>query len=49
MNRPPSVAREPQISGATILLRLDRDVPADVRSEIRSAVAANKLEVVDLS
>ncbi|MDT5050406.1 MAG: D-3-phosphoglycerate dehydrogenase / 2-oxoglutarate reductase [Mycobacterium sp.] len=34
---------------ATILLRLDRDVPADVRSEIRSAVAANKLEVVDLS
>jgi D-3-phosphoglycerate dehydrogenase len=35
--------------GATILLRLDRDVPADVRSEIRSAVAANKLEVVDLS
>jgi D-3-phosphoglycerate dehydrogenase / 2-oxoglutarate reductase len=35
--------------GATILLRLNRDVPADVRSEIRSAVAANKLEVVDLS
>jgi D-3-phosphoglycerate dehydrogenase len=35
--------------GATILLRVDRDVPADVRSEISSAVAANKLEVVDLS
>ena len=35
--------------GATILLRLDRDVPADVRAEITSAVAANKLEVVDLS
>ena len=35
--------------GATILLRLDRDVPAEVRSEIGSAVAANKLEVVDLS
>jgi D-3-phosphoglycerate dehydrogenase / 2-oxoglutarate reductase len=34
---------------ATILLRVDRDVPAEVRSEIRSAVAANKLEVVDLS
>jgi D-3-phosphoglycerate dehydrogenase len=34
---------------ATILLRLDRDVPADVRSEIRAAVNANKLEVVDLS
>ena len=35
--------------GATILLRLDRDVPADVRSEISSAVSANRLEVVDLS
>ena len=34
---------------ATILLRLDRDVPADVRAEISSAVNANKLEVVDLS
>lgn len=35
--------------GATILLRLDRDVPADVRAEISSAVGANKLEVVDLT
>jgi D-3-phosphoglycerate dehydrogenase / 2-oxoglutarate reductase len=35
--------------GATILLRLDRDVPADVRSAIGAAVNANKLEVVDLS
>ncbi len=35
--------------GATILLRVDRDIPADVRTEISSAVAANKLEVVDLS
>ncbi|OBG61454.1 MULTISPECIES: NAD(P)-dependent oxidoreductase, partial [unclassified Mycobacterium] len=35
--------------GATILLRLDRDVPSEVRSEIGSAVGANKLEVVDLS
>jgi D-3-phosphoglycerate dehydrogenase / 2-oxoglutarate reductase len=34
---------------ATILLRVDRDVPAEVRTEIGSAVAANKLEVVDLS
>jgi D-3-phosphoglycerate dehydrogenase / 2-oxoglutarate reductase len=34
---------------ATILLRLDRDVPADVRSAIVTAVNANKLEVVDLS
>jgi D-3-phosphoglycerate dehydrogenase len=35
--------------GATILLRLDQDVPADVRSEIAIAVNANKLEVVDFS
>jgi D-3-phosphoglycerate dehydrogenase / 2-oxoglutarate reductase len=34
---------------ATILLRLDQDVPADVRSAIGAAVGANKLEVVDLS
>ncbi|HTQ20112.1 phosphoglycerate dehydrogenase [Mycobacterium sp.] len=34
---------------ATILLRLDQDVPDDVRSAIRAAVGANKLEVVDLS
>ncbi|HEY6819385.1 MAG TPA: hypothetical protein VI196_08400, partial [Mycobacterium sp.] len=34
--------------GATILLRVDRDVPAEVRAEIGSAVAANKLDVVDL-
>jgi len=35
--------------GATILLRLDQDVPADVRSEISTAVNANMLEVVDFS
>jgi D-3-phosphoglycerate dehydrogenase / 2-oxoglutarate reductase len=35
--------------GATILLRLNRDVPADVRSAIGVAVNANKLEVVDFS
>jgi D-3-phosphoglycerate dehydrogenase len=34
---------------ATILLRLDQDVPDDVRSKISTAVGANKLEVVDLS
>jgi D-3-phosphoglycerate dehydrogenase / 2-oxoglutarate reductase len=34
---------------ATILLRLDRDVPEDVRAAIGAAVGANKLEVVDLS
>jgi D-3-phosphoglycerate dehydrogenase len=35
--------------GATILLRLNRDVPADVRAAISAAVEAYKLEVVDLS
>ncbi|HWT48873.1 MAG TPA: ACT domain-containing protein, partial [Mycobacterium sp.] len=34
---------------ATILLRLDQDVPGDVRSTIAAAVSAKKLEVVDLS
>ena len=35
--------------GATILLRVDRDVPADVREAISAAVDAYKLKVVDLS
>jgi D-3-phosphoglycerate dehydrogenase len=35
--------------GATILLRLDQDVPAQLRSSIAEAVGANMLEVVDLS
>ncbi len=35
--------------GATIMLRLDRDVPAELRSEIASAVGASTLEVVDLT
>ncbi len=44
-----AVARTPKAPAATILLRLDRDVPEDVRSAIAAAVGANKLEVVDLS
>ena len=35
--------------GATILLRIDRDVPADVRAAIVESVGAKMLEVVDLS
>jgi D-3-phosphoglycerate dehydrogenase len=35
--------------GATILLRIDRAVPADVRAAITEAVGAKLLEVVDLS
>jgi D-3-phosphoglycerate dehydrogenase len=30
-------------------MRIDRDVPADVRAAIADAVGANLLEVVDLS
>jgi D-3-phosphoglycerate dehydrogenase / 2-oxoglutarate reductase len=35
--------------GATIMLRLDREVPQDVLAAIGSDVAASTLEVVDLS
>ncbi len=34
---------------ATILMRLDRDVPQDLRASIAESVGANMLEVVDLS
>ena len=36
-------------TGATVMLRLDRDVPAAVRDAIRAAVEATTVEVVDLS
>jgi D-3-phosphoglycerate dehydrogenase len=36
-------------TGATIMLRLDRDVPEDVRAAIGAAVDAVTLEVVDLT
>jgi D-3-phosphoglycerate dehydrogenase len=36
-------------SGATVMLRLDREVPADVLSAIGDAVGATTLELVDLS
>ena len=35
--------------GATVMLRLDRDVPGDVRAAIASAVGATMMEVVDLA
>lgn len=34
---------------ATVVLRLDQDVPADARAAITESVGANKLEVVDFS
>ncbi len=36
-------------NAATILLRVDREVPEEARSSIREAVGANKLEMVDFS
>ncbi len=36
-------------AAATVMLRLDRDVPADVRTAIGDAVGAVTLEVVDFS
>jgi D-3-phosphoglycerate dehydrogenase len=36
-------------TGATVMLRLDRDAPADVREAIRTALDATTVEVVDLS
>jgi len=35
--------------GATVMLRVDRDVPADVQATIRDAVEASLIESVDLS
>lgn len=35
--------------GATVMLRLDRDVPADVRAAIGDAVEASMVESVDLT
>jgi D-3-phosphoglycerate dehydrogenase len=43
------LSQDAEGAGATIMLRLDRDVPAAVRSEIADAVGATLLEVVDLS
>jgi D-3-phosphoglycerate dehydrogenase len=43
------LSEDAQGPGATILLRLDRDVPVELRSQIRQTVGANLLEVVDLS
>jgi D-3-phosphoglycerate dehydrogenase len=36
-------------TGATVMLRLDRDVPADVRNAIRAGVDATTVEVVNFS
>ncbi|MDY6995131.1 MAG: phosphoglycerate dehydrogenase [Actinomycetota bacterium] len=43
------LSQDAEGEGATIMLRLDRPVPADVLSEIGREVAAVTLEVVDLS
>ncbi|WP_370061256.1 phosphoglycerate dehydrogenase [Mycobacterium sp. MAA66] len=43
------LSQDAEGSGATIMLRLDRQVPADVLGAIESAVGATTLELVDLS
>ena len=46
---PRNSVRTPRAPSATILMRIDRDVPQDLRAAIAEAVGANLLEVVDLS
>ncbi|HEY5843629.1 MAG TPA: phosphoglycerate dehydrogenase [Mycobacterium sp.] len=43
------LSQDAEGAGATIMLRLDRDVPEDVRATIASSVEATTLKVVDLS
>ena len=44
-----ALSQDAEGTGATILLRVDRDVPSDVRDSIAAAVGASTLELVDLS
>lgn len=43
------LSQDAEGDGATLMLRLDRDVPEDVRATISEAVGATTLKVVDLS
>jgi len=43
------LSQDAEGDGATIMLRLDRDVPEEVRATIADAVGATTLKVVDLS
>ena len=43
------LSQDTRAGGATLMLRVDRDVPADVRTAIRDAVDASLVAVVDLS
>jgi D-3-phosphoglycerate dehydrogenase len=42
------LSQDAEGDGATIMLRLDRDVPEDVRTQIADAVGATLLKVVAL-
>ncbi|MGA9869781.1 MAG: phosphoglycerate dehydrogenase [Rhodococcus sp. (in: high G+C Gram-positive bacteria)] len=44
-----ALSQDSEGEGATILLRVDKDVPADLRSNIASSVGASTIELVDLS
>lgn len=43
------MSQDAEGGGATVMLRVDREVPADVLSAIGEAVGATTLELVDLS
>ncbi|MEV0946210.1 phosphoglycerate dehydrogenase [Rhodococcus sp. NPDC049939] len=43
------LSQDAEGTGATILLRVDREVPDDVRDAISAAVGASKIELVDLA
>jgi D-3-phosphoglycerate dehydrogenase len=43
------MSQDTTAGGATVMMRIDRDVPADVRAAITAAVGATTLEVVDLT
>ncbi len=44
-----ALSQDSEGKGATILLRVDKDVPAELRANIASAVGASTIELVDLS
>ncbi|WP_072807277.1 phosphoglycerate dehydrogenase [Rhodococcoides yunnanense] len=44
-----ALSQDSEGDGATILLRVDNDVPAELRSSIATAVGASTIELVDLS
>ncbi|MCX6492787.1 MAG: ACT domain-containing protein, partial [Rhodococcus sp.] len=44
-----ALSQDSEGDGATILLRVDKDVPAELSASIATAVGASTIELVDLS